>query len=73
MKKLFLLILFSIFSTTANSEEYPNSWKMDIFCKQSKWQWYESAFVVNVENNAFTLGPYDRWDKNLDPEIILRW
>jgi len=63
MKKLFLLILFSIFSTTANSEEYPNSWKMDIFCKQSKWQWYESAFVVNVENNAFTLGPYDRWDK----------
>jgi len=63
MKKLFLLILFSIFSTTANSEEYPNSWKMDIFCKQSKWQWYESAFVVNVENNEFSLGPYDRWSK----------
>ena len=63
MRKLFLLILFSIFFTTANAEKYPNSWKMDIFCKQSKWQWYESAFVVNVENNEFSFGPYDRWNK----------
>jgi len=46
MKKIFLLILLLIFSTTANSEEYPNSWKLDIHCKQSQWEWYESAFVV---------------------------
>ena len=63
MKKIFLLILLLIFSTTANSEEYPNSWKLDIHCKQGKWEWHESAFVVNVENNEFSLGPYDRWNK----------
>ena len=45
------------------AEEYPNSWKMDIHCKQGKWEWHESAFVVNVENNEFSLGPYDRWNK----------
>ena len=38
---------------------------MDIFCKQSKWEWYESAFVVNVENNEFSFGPYDRWNKKI--------
>jgi len=63
MKKIFLLILLLIFSTTANSEEYPNSWKLDIHCKQGKWEWHESAFVVNVENNEFSLGPFNRWNK----------
>ena len=39
---------------------------MDINCKQGKWEWYESAFVVNVENNEFSLGPFNRWeDKNI--------
>ena len=63
MKKIFLLILLLIFSTTANSEEYPNSWKLDIHCKQGKWEWHESAFVVNVENNEFSIGPFNRWNK----------
>jgi len=64
MKKIFLLLfLLSIFSTLANSKEYPNSWKLDIQCKQGKWEWYESAFVVNVENNEFSLGPFNRWNK----------
>ena len=63
MKKIFLLILLLIFSTTANSEEYPNSWKLDIHCKQGKWEWHESAFVMNVENNEFSLGPFNRWNK----------
>ena len=63
MKKIFLIILFSIFSTTVYSKEYPNSWKMDILCKQGKIEWYESAFVVNLENNKFSFGPYNRWNK----------
>ena len=65
MKKIFLLILLLIFSTTTNSEEYPNSWKLDIHCKQGKWEWHESAFVVNVENNEFSLGPFNRWNKKI--------
>jgi len=40
---------------------------MDIFCKQGKGEWYESAFVVNVENNEFSLGPFKRWQrKNIE-------
>ena len=56
-------ILIFFWTNTLIAEEYPNSWKMDIFCKQSKWQWYESAFVVNVENNEFSIGPFNRWNK----------
>jgi len=64
MKKLLgILVLGLLWCNLSIAEEYPNSWKMDIFCKQSQWQWYESAFVVNVENNEFSLGPYDRWNK----------
>ena len=61
MKKIFtLLIVYFLSSNFVFAKEYPNSWKMDIFCKQGKWQWYESAFVVNVENNEFSLGPFNR-------------
>ncbi len=67
MKKIFfLLIVYFLSSNFAFAMEYPNSWKMDILCKQGKWQWYESAFVVNVQNNEFSLGPYKRWSsKNI--------
>ena len=54
MKKIITLIILSLFwSTNLIADEYPNSWKMDILCKQGKYEWYESAFVVNVENNKF--------------------
>ena len=61
MKKIITLIILSLFwSTNLIADEYPNSWKMDIQCKQGKYEWYESAFVVNVENNQFSLGPFQR-------------
>ena len=68
MKKLLGIIVLSLlFNNNLLAEEYSNSWKMDIFCKQGKGEWYESAFVVNVENNEFSLGPFKRWQrKNIE-------
>ena len=66
MKKIITLIILSLFwSTNLIAGEYPNSWKIDLLCKQGKWEWYEAAYVVNVENNKFQLGPFDikHWDK----------
>ncbi len=60
---LFFLICYFFSFNSLIAEEYPNSWKMDIHCKQGKWEWHESAFVVNVENNEFSLGPFNRWNK----------
>ena len=61
MKKLLAIVVLSLlFNNNLLAEEYPNSWKMDILCKQGKYEWYESAFVVNVENNKFSLGPFER-------------
>ena len=62
MKKLLgILVLGLLWCNILIAEEYPNSWKLDIHCKQGKSEWHESAFVVNVENNEFSLGPLDRW------------
>ena len=55
MKKLFLLILFSIFFTTANAEKYPNSWKMDIHCKQGSNEYYQR---LNNQNRIIINDPY---------------
>ena len=69
MKKIITLIILSLFwNNNLIAEEYPNSWKIDLLCKQGKWEWYEAAYVVNVENNKFQLGPFDikHWDsKNI--------
>ena len=69
MKKIIILIILSlIWNNNLIAEEYPNSWKMDLLCKQGKYEWYDSAYVVNVENNKFQLGPFDikHWDsKNI--------
>ena len=63
MKKLLGIVVLSLlFNNNLLADEYPNSWKMDILCKQGKLEWYESAFVVNVENNKFSFGPYNRWN-----------
>ena len=60
MKKVFLLLtIFFLSFSNVKSQEYPNSWKMDILCKQGKNEWYESSYVVNVKNNKFQLGPYE--------------
>jgi len=62
MKKLLGIVVLSLLWCNALiAEEYPNSWKLDIHCTQDTYTWYESAFVVNVENNEFTIGPLDRW------------
>lgn len=47
------------------AQEYPNSWKMDILCKQGNHKYYIAAFVVSVENKKFSIGPYDKnnWKK----------
>ena len=69
MKKIIILIILSLlWNNNLTAEEYPNSWKMDLLCKQGKYEWYDSAYVVNVENNKFELGPFDikHWDsKNI--------
>ena len=40
MKRIIsIVIFFLIFTHTAVAEEYPNSWKIDLLCKQGKWQW----------------------------------
>ena len=66
MKKIIILIILSLlWNNNLIAEEYPNSWKIDLLCKQGKYEWYEAAYVVNVENNKFQLGPFDikHWDK----------
>ena len=69
MKKIIILIILSLlWNNNLTAEEYPKSWKMDLLCKQGKYEWYDSAYVVNVENNKFELGPFDikHWDsKNI--------
>ena len=64
MKKLLgIVVLGLLWCNISIAEKYPNSWKLDIHCKQGSSEWYESAFVVNVENNEFSLGPFNRWGR----------
>ena len=66
MKKIIILIILSLlWNNNLTAEQYPNSWKIDLLCKQGKWEWAEAAYVVNVENNKFQLGPFDikHWGK----------
>ena len=69
MKKLLgIMVLSLLFNNNLLAEEYPNSWKIDLLCKQGGNEWYEAAYVVNVENNKFQLGPFDikrRGSKNI--------
>jgi len=48
MKKLFLIISLFVFSQFSFAEEYPNSWKMNIQCKDDGDKWYEAHFVVDA-------------------------
>jgi len=65
MKKLLgIMVLSLLFNNNLLAEEYPNSWKIDLLCKQGGNEWYEAAYVVNVENNKFQLGPFDIKNRN---------
>ena len=77
MKKNIIFFISIIYCNLLTAAEYPNSWKMDIFCKQGKAEWYESAFVVDVNDNNFSFGPYDKsrdknykWKGKIDGEKI---
>ena len=48
MKKLLLIISFIVFSQSGFAEEHPNSWKMNIQCKDGGDKWHEAYFVVDV-------------------------
>ena len=42
MKKILgIVVLGLLLNNNLLAEEYSNSWKMDINCKQGKWEWYE--------------------------------
>ncbi|MDB9760924.1 hypothetical protein OAB59_03065 [Pelagibacteraceae bacterium] len=66
MRKLLVIIVLGLLiNTNLLAEEYSNSWKMDINCKQGNHEYYIASFVVSVENKKFSIGPYDRnnWKK----------
>ena len=58
--RLSFAILIFFWTNALIAEEYPNSWKIDLLCKQGGNEWYESSYIVNVENNKFQLGPFDQ-------------
>ena len=64
MKKLLLIISLFVFSQSGFAEEHPNSWKMNIQCKDGGDKWHEAHFVVNVVDDEFTLeiGSFVRWN-----------
>ena len=66
MKKLLgIMVLGLLLNNNLLAQEYPNSWKMDILCKQGNHENYIATFVVSVENKKFSIGPYDNnnWKK----------
>ena len=66
MKNLLgIIVLGLLLNNNLLAQEYPNSWKMDILCKQGNHENYIATFVVSVENKKFSIGPYDNnnWKK----------
>jgi dienelactone hydrolase len=66
MKKILgIVVMGLLLNNNLLAQEYPNSWKMDILCKQGNHKYYIAAFVVSVENKKFSIGPYDKnnWKK----------
>ena len=59
------MVLGLLLNNNLLAQEYPNSWKMDILCKQGNHENYIATFVVSVENKKFSIGPYDKnnWKK----------
>ena len=73
MKKLLSIFSFIVFSQSGFAEEHPNSWKMNIQCKDGGNKWYEAHFVVDVVDDKFTLNFDKRWSwmKNISFEGII--
>ena len=63
MKKIFIFLIFLLFSASSFAEQYSNSWKMNIQCKNGGDKWYEAHFVVDVIDDEFTL----------DLSSLVRW
>ena len=71
MKKIIILIILSLlWNNNLIAEEYPNSWKIDLLCKQGKSEWALAAYVVNVDNYKFFKGMVEKTlkDKTNLPE-----
>lgn len=57
-----------------SAEQYPNSWKMNIQCRDGGHKWYEAYFVVDVVDDKFTfnLDKHLTWMKNISFEGIIK-
>ena len=56
MKKILLILISSIFFYNISyAEEYTNSWKLEIECKDRGYKWWEAAYVVELIDNKFSL------------------
>ena len=53
MKKIFIFLIFLLFSASSFAEQYPNSWKMNIQCKDSRDTWSEGHFVVDLADVVY--------------------
>ena len=63
MQKILLILISSLFFYNISyAEEYSNSWKLEIECKDRGYKWWESTFVVEVIDNKFSLSIDKRWD-----------
>ena len=62
MKKILLLIGILFFCNTSNAEKYPNSWKMEIECKDRGNKWWEASYVVEVVDNKFSVSFDEKWN-----------
>ena len=56
MQKILLILISSLFFYNISyAEEYSNSWKLEVECKDRGYKWWESTFVVEVIDNKFSL------------------
>ena len=62
MKKILLLIGILFFCNTSHAEKYPNSWKMEIECKERGNKWWEASYVVEVVDNKFSVSFDEKWN-----------
>tara|TARA_B100001175_G_C19467740_1_gene620063 strand:- start:164 stop:1627 length:1464 start_codon:yes stop_codon:yes gene_type:complete len=63
VQKILLILISSLFFYNISyAEEYSNSWKLEIECKDRGYKWWESTFVVEVIDNKFFLRIDKRWD-----------
>ena len=71
MKKLLAIVVLGLlWCNISIAEEYPNSWKMDIKCKQKSSEWYEESYkVFNRDYEKISI----RKKNNLDNKYIPKY